>query len=132
MSKILVADDEPLIRALLSRQLEEAGHEVVEAVDGESAVQQVQAELPDLVVLDVLMPTMTGLQVLSRLRGDPVTQTLPVILLTAFALAEIQPDVIAAPNTYHVTKPWRRGVVESAVDSALGRPLAGDAAARST
>ena len=123
MAKILVADDEPMIRALLSRQLAEAGHEVVEAADGPAAVEQVQIELPDLVLLDVLMPMMTGLQVLNRWRGDPVTQELPVILLTSFAIDEVQPEVLEVPNTYHVIKPWRRGVVESAVESVLaGRP----------
>lgn len=119
MPKILVADDEPDMRALLCDLLQEAGHEVVEAADGETAVQQVQNELPDLVLLDVLMPIMNGLQVLERLRMNPMTEALPVILLTAFSLADDQARVVGQANTYHVSKPWRRGVVELAVNSAL-------------
>ena len=121
MCKILVADDEPDMRALLSDLLEEAGHEVTEAENGQVAVQQLQRELPDLVMLDVLMPMMNGIQVLQRLRDDPATQSLPVILLTAFSLSDEETDILDTPNTYHVTKPWRRGVVESAVNSALAQ-----------
>ncbi len=125
MCKILVADDEPDMRALLSDLLEEAGHEVTEAENGQVAVQQLQRELPDLVMLDVLMPMMNGIQVLQRLRDDPATQSLPVILLTAFSLSDEVTDILDTPNTYHVTKPWRRGVVESAVNSALAQTHAG-------
>ncbi len=121
MCKILVADDEPDMRSLLSDLLEAAGHEVTEAENGQIAYQQIQREAPDLVLMDVLMPMMNGIQVLQRLRNDPTTQTLPVILLTAFALAEGDSDILETPNTYHVTKPWRRGVVESAITSALAQ-----------
>ena len=121
MGKILVADDEPDMRALLSDLLEEAGHEVTEAENGQVAVQKVQLELPDLVLLDVLMPMMNGIQVLQRLRNDPATEKLPVILLTAFSLSDEENGILDSPNTYHVTKPWRRGVVETAVSCALAQ-----------
>ncbi len=124
MSKILVADDEPDMRSLLSDLLEEAGHEVTEAENGQVAYQQIQREVPDLVLMDVLMPMMNGIQVLQRLRNDPATQKLPVILLTAFALSDGANDILETPNTYHVTKPWRRGVVESAINSALAQSQA--------
>ena len=121
MCKILVADDEPDMRSLLSDLLEEAGHEVTEAENGQVAYQQIQREVPDLVLMDVLMPMMNGIQVLQRLRNDPTTQTLPVILLTAFSLSEGDSAILETPNTYHVTKPWRRGVVESTISSALAQ-----------
>ncbi len=123
MCKILVADDEPDMRSLLSDLLEEAGHEVTEAENGQVAYQQIQREAPDVVLMDVLMPMMNGIQVLQRLRDDPSTKLLPVILLTAFSLAEEETDILETPNTYHVTKPWRRGVVESAISSALAQSL---------
>ena len=125
MCKILVADDEPDMRALLADLLEEAGHEVTQAENGQVAVQQIQQEIPDLVMLDVLMPMMNGIQVLQRLRDEPTTQDLPVILLTAFSLSESETDILDTPNTYHVTKPWHRGVVESAINSALAQTAAG-------
>ena len=121
MCKILVADDEPDMRSLLSDLLEAAGHEVTEAENGQVAYQQIQQELPDLVLMDVLMPMMDGIQVLQRLRNDAATQSLPVILLTAFALSDEDTGILETPNTYHLTKPWRRGVVESAINSALAQ-----------
>ncbi|MDA1129028.1 MAG: response regulator [Chloroflexi bacterium] len=121
MSKILVADDEPDMRSLLSDLLEEAGHVVTEAENGQMAYHQIQREAPDVVLMDVLMPMMNGIQVLQRLRNEPGTLNLPVILLTAFSLADEESEILESPNTYHVTKPWRRGVVESAVNTALAR-----------
>ena len=121
MGKILVADDEPDMRALLTDLLEEAGHQVTQAENGQVAVQRVQQDALDLVLLDVLMPMMNGIQVLRRLRNDPATRSLPVILLTAFSLSEDESEILDSPNTYHVTKPWRRGIVETAVSSALAQ-----------
>ncbi|MDA0263831.1 MAG: response regulator [Chloroflexi bacterium] len=121
MGRILVADDEPDMRALLADLLEEAGHQVTQAENGQIAVSQVQLDRPDLVLLDVLMPLMSGIQVLQRLRDNPTTENLPVILLTAFSLSEQENQILDTPNTYHVTKPWRRGVVETAVTSALAQ-----------
>ncbi len=119
MGRILVADDEPDMRALLADLLEEAGHQVDQAENGQVAVQQAQSNPPDLVLLDVLMPMMDGLQALRRIRDNPATENLPVILLTAFALSEDENSVLETPYTYHLTKPWRRGIGETAVNSAL-------------
>jgi len=121
MGKILVADDEPDMRALLTDLLEEAGHQVTQAENGQVAVQQAQNDVLDLVLLDVLMPMMDGLQALKRLRDNPSTEKLPVILLTAFSLSDEESGILDTPNTYHVSKPWRRGVVETAVSSALAQ-----------
>ncbi len=119
MGRILIADDEPDMRALLTDLLEEAGHQVTQAENGQVAVQRAQGDALDLVMLDVLMPTMDGIQALQRLRSDPDTCELPVILLTAFSLNNEDNDFLDEPNTYHVAKPWRRGVVENAVNLAL-------------
>ena len=121
MGKILVADDEPDMRALLTDLLEQAGHQVTQAENGQIAVQHAQEDVLDLVLLDVLMPMMDGIQVLKRLRDNPSTEKLPVILLTAFSLSDEENDILDTPNTYHVSKPWRRGVVETAVSSALAQ-----------
>ena len=121
MGKILVADDEPDMRALLTDLLEQAGHQVTQAENGQIAVQHAQHDALDLVLLDVLMPMMDGIQVLKRLRDNPSTEKLPVILLTAFSLSDEENDILHTPNTYHVSKPWRRGVVETAVSSALAQ-----------
>ena len=81
--RILVVDDDPTVRQVLSLQLESDGHQVSAAVDGESGLQAVQAQRPDLVVLDVMMPGLSGWDVLERLRSDPGSRRVPVLLLTA-------------------------------------------------
>ena len=123
LGKILVADDEPGVRSLLTDLLEEAGHEAIEAENGQESVQQVQREVPDLVLLDVIMPLMSGIQVRHRLREGPATEKLPVIMLTAFFPSDELSGVLDAPRTYLVTKPWRRGMLKSAVDSALAQAM---------
>ena len=81
--RILVVDDDPTVRQVLSLQLETDGHQVSSAVDGDSGLEAVQEQQPDLVVLDVMMPGLSGWDVLERLRSDPGSARLPVLLLTA-------------------------------------------------
>src|SRR5436190_21614260 len=83
--KILAVDDERHIVRLVQVNLERAGYQVVTAFDGKDALQKVEDEQPDLVVLDVMMPYMDGFEVLQHLRKNPITRDLPVIMLTAKA-----------------------------------------------
>lgn len=83
--KILAVDDERHIVRLVQVNLERAGYEVVTAFDGKEALEKVESEQPDLVVLDVMMPYMDGFEVLQTLRKNPNTRDLPVIMLTAKA-----------------------------------------------
>ena len=77
-----MVDDEPHIVRLIQVNLERSGYEVVTAFDGKEALQQVDAEKPDLLVLDVMMPDMGGFEVLHILRTHPDTRKLPALLLT--------------------------------------------------
>lgn len=79
---VLVADDEPAIRLLYSRVLSTAGFEVIEAVDGEDALARLATIEVSLVLLDASMPRLDGLAVIRRLRADPATARLPIILVT--------------------------------------------------
>jgi two-component system, OmpR family, alkaline phosphatase synthesis response regulator PhoP len=83
--KILAVDDEKHIVRLVQVNLERQGYEVVTANDGKEALQKVEEENPDLVVLDVMMPYMDGFEVLQNLRRNPSTREIPVIMLTAKA-----------------------------------------------
>ncbi len=83
--KILAVDDERHIVRLVQVNLERAGYEVVTAFDGKEALEKVESENPDLVVLDVMMPYMDGFEVLQNLRKNQSTRELPVIMLTAKA-----------------------------------------------
>ncbi|MBI2842565.1 MAG: response regulator [Armatimonadetes bacterium] len=83
--KILAVDDEKHIVRLVQVNLERQGYEVVTANDGKEALQKVEEERPDLVVLDVMMPYMDGFEVLQNLRRNASTREIPVIMLTAKA-----------------------------------------------
>lgn len=83
--KILAVDDEKTIVRLVQVNLEREGYEVVTAYDGREALEKVESEKPDLIVLDVMMPYMDGFEVLQQLKKNPETRDIPVIMLTAKA-----------------------------------------------
>lgn len=83
--KILAVDDEKAIVRLVQVNLEREGYEVVTAYDGREALEKVESERPDLIVLDVMMPYMDGFEVLQNLKKNPETRDIPVIMLTAKA-----------------------------------------------
>ncbi len=82
-SKVLVVDDEPFICRSLSFVLRKGDYEVFEARNGEEALEAIQTHHPDLVFLDVMMPKLDGFQVTERVKGDPATANIKIILLTA-------------------------------------------------
>ena len=84
-AKILIAEDEPDVRALIVSNLRNAGFEVLQAEDGSSALTLARGDLPNLLVLDLMLPGMSGLEVCRALKGDPATAKLPIIMLTAQA-----------------------------------------------
>jgi CheY-like chemotaxis protein len=90
---VLVADDEPEVVDLVRMMLEWEGYTILAAADGEEAVARAQADRPDLMLLDVRMPKMSGLDVLNHLSADPVTADIPVIMLS---VVTTYPDVRAA------------------------------------
>ena len=81
-ARILLADDDPELRTLLSCFLN-MRWEATAVGDGEQALQEIARERPDVVILDIMMPRMDGLEVVKRLRGDPSTADLPIIMMTA-------------------------------------------------
>ncbi|MBN1870617.1 MAG: response regulator [Candidatus Omnitrophica bacterium] len=86
--KILVVDDEKKIRELLEIRLSSEGYEVIQAKDGEEGVQKAKANLPDLILMDVMMPKMDGAEATKYLQEDPATKGIPVIFLTAIVTKE--------------------------------------------
>ena len=83
MKKILIADDRSEVVELVKATLEGEGYRTIDASDGKEALEKIGLERPDLVLLDIVMPKMDGFEVLSKLRGDPKTKDIPVIMLTA-------------------------------------------------
>ena len=121
MSRILVVDDDDDICALVAFKLESLGHEVLIERDGEGGLAAARQELPDLVVLDWMMPRMTGLEVCLAVRSDPGLERMPIILLTAKAQeADVQRGFAAGADDYLV-KPFSPRELASRVEALLTR-----------
>ena len=103
---ILAVDDEFYIRRLLEVNLQRAGYRVTMAGDGQEALDQIQRELPDMVLLDVMMPRVDGFEVLRRLKADPRTAGIPVLMLTAKAQDADIFHGLRAGADFYLTKPF--------------------------
>ena len=124
--RILVVDDEPEAVELLEFNLRQAGYDVASAVDGAAALKKTRALLPDLVVLDLMLPEMNGLEVCKILRHDPATAAIPILMLTAKA-AEIDRVLgLELGADDYVTKPFSPRELVLRVKKILerGRPKA--------
>jgi CheY-like chemotaxis protein len=106
MAKILVADDERDIRDLIGFTLRFAGHEVISAANGEEAVEAALQNLPDLILMDVRMPRMTGYEACERIKSEPTLQQIPVVFLSAKGQdAEIRTGLDVGASEY-LLKPF--------------------------
>jgi len=120
MSRILIADDEPHIRKLVSFTLGNRGYEVLQAEDGGQALEMARAEQPDLILLDVMMPVMTGYDVLREVKADPATADVPVIMLSAKSQkAEIEEGIACGAREY-ICKPFTPKDLVERVGELLG------------
>ena len=120
--RIVVADDDPDIRRLIVYALGRRGYTVFEASDGELALALVQQELPDLVVLDVMMPGLTGLAVAEVMTCDPSTAAIPIIILSAKGqVAEVEAGLDSGARAYLV-KPFAPRALAAEVERALAPP----------
>jgi DNA-binding response OmpR family regulator len=126
MATVLLAEDDADIRLLVTFKLEESGHQVRGFPDGASALADAREHPPDLAVLDVLMPGMTGLEVCRELRKHPATAKVPVIMLTARAQqADITAGFAAGANEY-IAKPFSPRELASRIKTVLARVQALD------
>ncbi len=104
--KVLVVDDEPDVLLLCRVNLEFEGYEVIEAVDGEAAMERVREDRPDVVLLDVMMPKMDGWQVLEAIKGDEDISSIPVVMLTAKVQDQDQIRGWSQGAADYITKPF--------------------------
>ena len=105
-STILVVDDDPVIQKLLEVNFTIEGYAVEVAGDGAEAVEKARAVSPDLIVLDVMMPKMNGLEAAKVLKGDPATASIPIIMLSAKAQDIDQEAGREAGVNFYMTKPF--------------------------
>jgi DNA-binding response OmpR family regulator len=119
MSKILVIDDLPENVFLLQDRLEREGYEVITSYDGKSGIEKAIKEIPDLILLDVMMPDLNGIEVCKTLALNPITIHIPIILVTAKSGAEDTKEGLEAGAFDYIKKPFDRIELLARVNSAL-------------
>jgi DNA-binding response OmpR family regulator len=121
VARILVADDDVDIRELVEFKLTTMGHEIVAVGDGAAAIDACMAQKPDLAVLDVMMPGVSGLDAIRAIRAEPSLADLPVILLTARAQeSDVETGFDSGADDY-ITKPFSPRELASRVQALLSR-----------
>ncbi|MFY9585875.1 MAG: response regulator [Actinomycetota bacterium] len=122
MAKVLIVDDEPDARTVLFHTLRGAGHTVTEAADGETALKKLKRTRFDLVVLDIMMPRMSGYEVLEKIRAMPSRAKTPVIVVTARHDPEGVQREVEIGATDHIAKPFLPSELEAVVKRVLKGP----------
>ncbi|OCC23349.1 histidine kinase [Croceicoccus estronivorus] len=128
MALILLADDDDILVDLVRHRLESDGHSFLVANDGETAVRLAQSEKPDLIILDAMMPILSGVEALRLLRENGATQDLPIMMLTS---RKGESDVVNALNlgaNEYITKPFRPQELAARVEALLRQYRASRAA----
>ena len=119
MKRILVIDDLPENVFMLQDRLENEGYEVVTAYDGKTGIAKATSDMPDLILLDVMMPEMTGIEVCKILKQNPVTTDIPIIIVTAKSGADDAKEGLEAGAFDYIKKPFEKLEMLARVNSAL-------------
>ncbi|AGZ40603.1 response regulator transcription factor [Actinoplanes friuliensis] len=121
MSTILLVEDDPDIRHLVTYKLTKGGLDVIGVGDGIAALRSAREQPPDLVLLDVRMPKMSGIEVCRELRAGPLPATVPIIMLTARSRPQDLEQGYAAGATDYIVKPFSPRDLLERVEAALAR-----------
>jgi len=121
MPKILLVEDNEMNRDMLSRRLVRSGFEVAIAVDGGQGVAMASSEKPDLILMDMSLPVIDGWEATRRVKADAATQAIPVIALTAHAMAEDKEKALAAGCDDFDTKPVELPRLLGKIQALLGK-----------
>ena len=119
MARILLAEDHPDNRDILERRLTRVGHDVVCACDGAEAVRCAKEQAPDLILMDLAMPVMSGMEALSVLRTDARFSQTPVVALTAHAMGDAKAECLNAGFTAFASKPVEFKALSALIDELL-------------
>lgn len=121
MSKILIIDDDTAILELIKVNLELLGHEAITASDGVKGFALARQELPDLIILDVMMPDVDGFTVASRIRNNPSTKDIPILMLTALSMIQDKTKGFDAGVDDYLVKPFELEELKLRVRALLRR-----------
>lgn len=121
MAKILLVEDNELNRDMLSRRLQRKGFEVVEALDGEEGLAKAKSESPDLILMDMSLPVLDGWEATRRLKADESLKSIPVVALTAHAMADDRQKALDAGCDDYDTKPVELKRLLRKIEAFLGR-----------
>jgi len=124
MSKIIIVDDNGASRDLLRAILKTVPSDIIEAKHGQEALELIQQERPDLVLMDIDMPVLDGLSAVRKIRQNPSLADLPVVAVTSFAMEGDREKGLAAGFTAYLVKPLRAAALREQVQQLLGRALA--------
>jgi DNA-binding response OmpR family regulator len=117
--KIVIVDDEEAMVQLLTVELESEGYEIRPAFNGTTGLKLIREERPDLVILDVMMPDLSGYDIIKLLKDDPALKNIPIIMLTAKSLDDdIQKGIDFGAHDY-VTKPFHAGLLIKRISTIL-------------
>lgn len=119
MARVLIVDDEPNILLSLEFLMQQAGLEVTTAADGEQALDLIHEQTPDLILLDISLPGMSGFDLLEQLRKSPDTRTLPVVMLTAHGREVEKEKGMALGANDYITKPFSTRALMARVQALL-------------
>jgi two-component system response regulator len=122
VAKILLVEDNEMNRDMLSRRLIRKGYAVLIAVDGEQGVAMATQEIPDLILMDVSLPQMNGYDATRAIKTNPKTQHIPVIALTAHAMASDRENALAAGCDDFDTKPVDLPTLQGKMEALLAKP----------
>ena len=121
--RILLVDDEPSIVKIVRKQLELAGFEVAIAINGVEALSQVQATNPELIILDQMLPQLNGTEVCDKLKHDPQTSHIPIMMLSANAKREDQQAMLTKGADAYMSKPFALEELLGQIRALLDRPV---------
>jgi CheY-like chemotaxis protein len=122
MPKILLVEDNEMNRDMLSRRLDRKGYQVIMAVNGEEGLKMTRSESPHLVLMDMSLPIIDGWEAIRQLKSDSATQSIPIIALTAHAMAGDREKALEAGANDYDTKPIDLPRLLSKMEALLGAP----------
>lgn len=117
--RILLVEDNPAAMDVMQKELEFLGYRVILATDGAEAVKAASAQSPDLIVMDILMPNMDGLEAVSKIRTDPKTKRIPILAATAKAMPGDREHCLASGCDDYLAKPFTHKELDAAVKKLL-------------